>query len=523
MSSVFKAFEQFTLEQDQYVGGNNLELPPETLQTTIKVFILNTQNPQTRYQMLCFCLRIIASNSARTAQKYGAMLTVLSLPTAMMHNHMRIADRSPDSIIERIEIEGFEPGSYRLRPNARTPMTQGEIIAMENMADDLPDTIVNQTPFVNTATEDEICDEMEKFLNAVYSVLIQVWVMVCKCMTAFDQPTGSDARRLAKYQQQGRMDQKYVLQGEVRRLIQLCIRESLTIRQFLVNEMQTARRQGPITGKYYAMVGDVARYIENAGMGAFFMTVKFALGNRWPPLALAAFSGELVKIKGLMMLYRKLGDRAKYMALLEMSEMMDFAPANYQLLYSYAMGIGSVQDPQMRGYNFARPFLNPAFFQLGMETANRQQGSVDREMAEELGLTDTERREMAAQVTRLTTGRGAGDQQDIVNIFGARARNGRHGAQERQFRVIEGDDVDDEEGEDDDQDNDDEEAQRQQYIANEQARWQARLAEIEERQAAERGRNRQGRQQDQARDIQRATAQVHQEPAAQDLIADLIE
>ncbi|QPF77625.1 nucleocapsid protein [Achimota pararubulavirus 3] len=448
MSSVFKAFEQFTLDQEQHERGNELEVPPETLQTTIKVFILNTQNPRVRYQMANFCLRLIASNSSRISQKNGALLTLLSLPTAMMQNHIRIADRSPDSIIERIEIEGFEQGTYRLRPNARTPMTQGELIALEEIAADLPDTINNDTPYLNPQTEGDDCDEMEKFLNAIYSILVQIWVTVCKCMTAYDQPTGSDERRLAKYQQQGRLEQKYLLQNEVRRIIQRCIRDSLTVRQFLTCELQTARRQGPITSRYYAMVGDIGKYIENAGMSAFFMTTRYALGTKWPPLALAAFSGELVKLKSLMLLYRKLGERARFMALLEMQEMMEFAPASYPLTFSYAMGIGSVQDPQMRNYNFARPFLNAAYFQLGVETANRQQGAVDKTMAEELGLTEAEKREMSATLTRLTTGRGAGLDHGAIDIVARRGTNRRAPQDPAQFRVVE-EESDEEEYEED--------------------------------------------------------------------------
>ncbi|AFX75111.1 nucleocapsid protein [Achimota virus 2] len=449
MSSVFRAFEQFTLEQEQHERGSDLEVPPETLQTTIKVFILNTPNPQIRYQMMNFCLRIIASSSSRIAQKNGALLTLLSLPTAMMQNHIRIADRSPDSIIERIEIEGFEQGTYRLRPNARTPMTNGEITALEQMAEDLPEGIANDTPYINPNIEGDDCDEMEKFLNAIYSVLVQVWITVCKCMTAYDQPTGSDERRLAKYQQQGRLDQKYVLQNEIRRIIQKCIRDSLTVRQFLTFELQTARKQGPITSRYYAMVGDIGKYIENAGMSAFFMTTRFALGTKWPPLALAAFSGELIKLKSLMMLYRRLGERARFMALLEMQEMMEFAPANYPLTYSYAMGIGSVQDPQMRNYNFARTFLNAAYFQLGVETANRQQGSVDKGMAEELGLSEADKREMSATLTRLTTGRGAVGPAGNVDVLGRRPTTRLQQQDPAQFRVVEEDQEDDEDEDDD--------------------------------------------------------------------------
>ncbi|ADI80723.1 nucleocapsid protein [Tuhoko virus 3] len=479
MASLFRALEQFTLEQDQGGRGNVGDQPPETLQATIKVFVINTPDPRLRYRMMCFCLRLIVSNSARTGQRHGALMTLLSLPTAVMQNHFRTAERSPDCQIERIEVDGFEPGTYRIRTNARTPLTHGEVVALEEMADDIPEALANHTPFVDAQTELEECDEMEKFLEAIYSTLIQVWIMVTKSMTAFDQPTGSDERRVAKYQQQGRLNPHYLLQGEVRRRIQLCIRQSLPIRQFLVNELQTASNQGPITGKYYAMVADIGKYIMNAGMGGFFMTIRFALGQKWPPLALAAFSGEIVKMKSLMLQYRRLGDRAKFMALLEMSEMMDFAPSNFPLLYSYAMGIGSVQDPQMRGYTFGRPYLNAAFYQLGVETANQQQGSVDKDMAAELGLTEADKRAMAATVTRLTTGRGGLQGNMGIN---AMARRGQQLPQPQDNVVEEDEEEDEEEEEPQNQEREvDPELERRVAlrIAQDQERWARRLAEIE--------------------------------------------
>nr|AIF74178.1 nucleocapsid protein [Bat paramyxovirus] len=421
MASVFKTFEQFTLDQEQHDRGNEFETPPETLQSQIRVFILNTTDPQIRYELMNFCLRLVVSQSAKTSTKHGAILTMLSLPTAMMKNHIKIADRSPDAHIERIEVDGFEQGTYRLIPNPRTPLAAGEITAYAIMAEDLPDSINGDTVFINAAVEHAPCDEMEQFLEAIYSVLLQLWVMVCKCMTAYDQPTGSDERRLAKYQQQGRLHPKYMLQDEVRRILQKCIRDSLVVRQFLTSELQTARRQGSITSKYYAMVGDIGKYIENAGMSAFFMTARHALGTKWPPLALACFSGELVKFRSLMLLYKKLGEKARFMALLEMPEMMEFAPANYPLLFSYAMGVGSVLDPQLRNYNFGRSFFSAAYFQLGVETANRQQGAVDKHMAEELGLTAEEKRDMAESLAKLAIGKGRPEAAPQITPFQPRS------------------------------------------------------------------------------------------------------
>nr|QOJ55628.1 nucleocapsid protein [Mumps virus genotype G]QOJ55635.1 nucleocapsid protein [Mumps virus genotype G]QOJ55999.1 nucleocapsid protein [Mumps virus genotype G] len=417
MSSVLKAFERFTIEQELQDRGEEGSIPPETLKSAVKVFVINTPNPTTRYQMLNFCLRIICSQNARASHRVGALITLFSLPSAGMQNHIRLADRSPEAQIERCEIDGFEPGTYRLIPNARANLTANEIAAYALLADDLPPTINNGTPYVHADVEGQPCDEIEQFLDRCYSVLIQAWVMVCKCMTAYDQPAGSADRRFAKYQQQGRLEARYMLQPEAQRLIQTAIRKSLVVRQYLTFELQLARRQGLLSNRYYAMVGDIGKYIENSGLTAFFLTLKYALGTKWSPLSLAAFTGELTKLRSLMMLYRDLGEQARYLALLEAPQIMDFAPGGYPLIFSYAMGVGTVLDVQMRNYTYARPFLNGYYFQIGVETARRQQGTVDNRVADDLGLTPEQRTEVTQLVDRLARGRGAGIPGGPVNPF----------------------------------------------------------------------------------------------------------
>nr|CAA59442.1 nucleocapsid protein [Orthorubulavirus mapueraense] len=405
MSSVLSMFERFTMEQELQDRGAEGTLPPETIKSTIKVFILNSDDPRLRWKMMNFCLRLIMSDAAKISRKVGAMITLFSLPASGMQNHVRLADRSPDAQIERIEIEGFAPDSFKLILNERSSMTQEEINSLDFMARELPKGFQGKTVYLNVDAEGLVCDEVEQFLDRAYTVLLQVWILACKCMTAYDQPAASIKKRTDKYKQQGRFLATYTLQAQAQATLQNVIRQSLIVRQFMAYELQISRHQGTITNRYYALVGDIGKYIENAGMSAFFLTIKYALGTRWQPLALAAFSGELTKIKSLMMLYRDLGENARYLALLEAPQMMEFAPANYPLLYSYAMGIGTVLDAQMRNYKYGRDFLNPVFFQFGVETARKQQSAVDVKMAAELGVTTTDKEEMAQTLTRLGAAR----------------------------------------------------------------------------------------------------------------------
>lgn len=417
MSSVLKAYERFTLTQELQDQSEEGTIPPTTLKPVIRVFILTSNNPELRSRILLFCLRIVLSNGARDSHRFGALLTMFSLPSATMLNHVKLADQSPEADIERVEIDGFEEGSFRLIPNARSGMSRGEINAYAALAEDLPDTLNHATPFVDSEVEGTAWDEIETFLDMCYSVLMQAWIVTCKCMTAPDQPAASIEKRLQKYRQQGRINPKYLLQPEARRIIQNVIRKGMVVRHFLTFELQLARAQSLVSNRYYAMVGDVGKYIENCGMGGFFLTLKYALGTRWPTLALAAFSGELTKLKSLMALYQTLGEKVRYLALLESPHLMDFAAANYPLLYSYAMGIGYVLDVNMRNYAFSRSYMNKTYFQLGMETARKQQGAVDMRMAEDLGLTQAERTEMANTLAKLTTANRGADTRGGVNPF----------------------------------------------------------------------------------------------------------
>nr|APL98131.1 N protein [Bat paramyxovirus] len=409
MSSVLTAYEHFLQASEERNYGDQQFVQSDTLKAEIPVFVLNTNDPQQRFTLMNFCLRLAVSNSAKTSIKQGALLSLLSLQATSMLNHLMIAARAPDAALRIIEVDSINPADYTLTPNARSGWDETKVRAYKALARDLPAGLADRTVFVAKDAEHALCDDMDTYLTRIFSILIQVWVMVCKCMTAYDQPTGSEERRLAKYKQQGRMLEKYQLQADARKTIQLIIRESMVIRQFLVQEMLTADKVGAHTNRYYAMVGDIAKYIANVGMSAFFLTLKFGLGNRWKPLALAAFSGELVKLKSLMTLYRRLGDRAKYLALLESPELMEFAPANYPLLFCYAMGVGSIQDPLIRNYQFGRNFLNTSYFQYGVETAMKHQGTVDPKLAAELGITAEDKKEIMLSVEKHISGKSGDD------------------------------------------------------------------------------------------------------------------
>lgn len=405
------------MQQELQDQSEDTPVPLETLRPSIRVFVANNNDPTIRAKLLLFNLRILMSNNARESHKTGALLSMFSLPAAAMRNHIKLAMRSPEANIEIVEINGFEGRTFQIIPDARSTLSRAEVLAYAALAEDMPDTLNRGTPFINADIEDMSYDETEAFLDLCYSVLMQAWIVTCKCMTAPDQPPVSIDKRLAKYQQQGRINPRYILQPEARRLIQNAIRRSMVVRHFLTSELQMAQSKSLFANRYYAMVGDIGKYIEHSGMGGFFLTLKYGLGTRWPTLALAAFSGELAKLKALMIHYQNLGPAARYMALLESPQLMSFAPAEYPLMYSYAMGIGTVLDANMKNYAFGRSYLNPQYFQLGVETARKQQGAVDNRTAEDLGMTPADKAELTATLAKLTLGKHAAGRQPLLDPF----------------------------------------------------------------------------------------------------------
>ncbi|ACN72640.1 nucleocapsid protein [avian paramyxovirus 7] len=397
MSSIFTDYTNLQEQLVRPVGRKVDNASSGLLKVEIPVCVLNSQDPVERHQFAVLCTRWISSSIATTPVKQGALLSLLSLHTENMRAHVLLAARSGDANITILEVDHVDVEKGELQFNARSGVSSDKADRLLAVAMNLIAGCQNNSPFVDPSIEGDEPTDMTEFLELAYGLAVQAWVAAIKSMTAPDTAAESEGRRLAKYQQQGRLTRRAALQATVRGELQRIIRGSLVVRHFLIGEIRRAGSMGEQTTAYYAMVGDVSQYIKNSGMTAFFLTLRFGVGTKYPPLAMAAFSGDLTKLQSLIRLYRNKGDIGPYMALLEDPDMGNFAPANYTLLYSYAMGIGSVLEASIGRYQYARTFLNESFFRLGASTAQQQQGALDEKLANEMGLSDQAR----AAVSRL--------------------------------------------------------------------------------------------------------------------------
>nr|QBK47343.1 NP [Avulavirus sp.] len=354
------------------------------LKIEIPVFVLNSDDPELRWRFTCFVLRLALSESANRPLRQGALISVLCAHAQVMKTYVSLAAQSGEAVITILEIDDFEDKIPVF--NNRSGITEERASRLAMIAEDLPRACTNETPFVNGNTENDPPEDASDVLDRIFSIQVQIWITVAKAMTAFETAEESETRRLNKYMQQGRVQKKCLLFPIVRTTVQLTIRQSLLIRGFLVSEMKRAQNSPGGKSAYYSFVGDIAAYIKNAGVTAFLLTLKFGIQTRLPALALSSLSGDIQKVKQLMVLYREKGENGPYMTLLGDPDQMQFAPAEYSLLYSYAMGVASVLESSTTRYQFARDFMNPTFWRIGVESAQTLATSVDEGMASELQL-----------------------------------------------------------------------------------------------------------------------------------------
>nr|BEV25266.1 nucleoprotein [Orthoavulavirus newyorkense] len=402
MSSIFNEYESLLESQLKPTGSSVLGEKGDTLKVEIPVFVLNSDNPEDRWNFTVFCLRVAVSEDANRPLRQGALISLLCAHSQVMKNHVAIAGKQDEALIVVLEIDTINDGVPVF--NNRSGVTEERAQRFAMIAQALPRACANGTPFTAQGAEDDPVEDITDALDRILSIQAQVWVTVAKSMTAYETADESEQKRLTKYVQQGRVQKKCIIYPVCRSMLQQIIRQSLAVRRFIVSELKRARNTAGGTSTYYNFVADVDSYIRNAGLTAFFLTLKYGVNTKTSVLALSSLAGDLQTVKQLMRLYKAKGDDAPYMTILGDGDQMRFAPAEYAQLYSYAMGMASVIDKGTSRYQYARDFLNPSFWRLGVEYAQTQGSNINEEMASELKLSPTARKMLTTAVTKAATG-----------------------------------------------------------------------------------------------------------------------
>ncbi|UOX72979.1 nucleocapsid protein [Jingmen Crocidura shantungensis henipavirus 1] len=404
-----------------------------TLTTKVVVFNPTSKRIGLRWELVKFVMRLLWSPASSLTVRIGAMLSLLSLYAENPGTMIRNLVNDPDIEIVVIDVGDFENGIPKLE--RRGDKGTNQMASFERILTRSPGE-----PLFNDPQKDASeLNDPGRFMIAISSVLAQVWILVAKAVTAPDTAEESEGKRWAKYVQQKRVDPEYSTNPRWIAKIRELISSDLSVRKFMVEILIEVKKSGAAKGRLNEMIADIGNYIEETGMAGFFLTIKYGLETRYDVLAINEFQADINTLQTLMRTYRGLGIRAPYMVLLEESIQTKFAPGNYPLLWSFAMGVGVTLDRSMGALNINRSYLEPLYYRLGQMMARRNAGAVDKKMAQELGLDKKELDNIKELMADLTTQR---------HETAVQAREGKFNVAEGVVQGLEQDDDDEDDYQD---------------------------------------------------------------------------
>ncbi|UOL48911.1 nucleocapsid protein [Wufeng Typhlomys cinereus jeilongvirus 1] len=364
------------------------------LKRRVVVLIPNTTDIEERWNITLLLLALAWSNISSGSVITGALLSLLTMFSENPISLVRILGDDPDINVQVFEVTNADRG----RPEIAARGADYRDVAEDykRAFDSGPKGRGYVSPFSNERDrpDTERVRSAEGFQVAVSSIIIQIWTLLAKAVTAPDTARASENRRWLKFTQQRRVSETFRLVPEWLDVARTRIAEDISIRRFMVEVLVDIRSTPGTKSRLIEMIADIGNYIQEAGLAGFFLTIKFGIETKYPALALNEFQSDLSTVLSLMKLYKSIGEKAPFMVLLEESIQTKFAPGNYPLLWSYAMGVGSVLDPALGNLNFHRGYVATAYFHLGQEIVGQMSGNVDTSLADDLGITQEQRDEL---------------------------------------------------------------------------------------------------------------------------------
>lgn len=385
MASIFQTLKEFKDFKNVPVKSGVLHGALSGLRKKVLVPIPANNNPPQRWTIMKFLLQLAWSGKAAGAVITGAFLSLVTFFAEQPAQLLRTLLNDPDIEAHIIEITVDPSGSIKFTSRG-LDLTDQES-RYKAIADAGPDSQTSPNPFVDPRAADTQIRTTDDLQKAINSITMQIWILLTKAVTAPDTARDSETRRWIKYVQQKRVDNLFRLKSQWLDHARDEISRDISIRRLMVEVLMEINRSSGAKSRIVEMIADIGSYISETGMAGFFLTIKFGIETKYPPLALNEFQGDLTTVIGLMKLYKDQGERAPYLVILEDAVQNKFAPGQYPLLWSYAMGVGVALDRQMNNLNFNRPFLEPNCFRLGQDTVHKMEGNIDTALAADLGLT----------------------------------------------------------------------------------------------------------------------------------------
>nr|WIU81471.1 nucleocapsid protein [Niviventer confucianus morbillivirus] len=362
------------------------------IKSTVLVLVPGIPDLELRWDLIRLLLAVASGKKVSTSIAAGAMISLLACfvesPTALIQ---RVLD-DPDVSIKIVEVIYKNKGSpnqyltfasrgadlslqaFDYIEMAKEVSRSGEWVEMFDTPNDVPTTI----------------DDADNLTLAISSVLAQIWIMLAKAVTAPDTAAESEGRRWTKYIQQRRVHPVFKLSKEASDVLRERIATSLSVRRFMVGLILDVKKSPGVRPKVAELLLDVDNYIAEAGIAGFLMAVKYGIEPGYPALALREFAAELSTLEELMVLYQKLGPLAPYMTILDMSVQNKFAPANFPLVWSFAMGVGAQLEKSLGGLNYNRDYLDYSYVRLGQEMVIKSTGTMSKATAQALNMDESD-------------------------------------------------------------------------------------------------------------------------------------
>lgn len=400
MSKLLRETEDFRAYQANLGRNGRPHAATASLSTKVRVFTPATGDPQLRWDLTKFLMRILWSSNAVESMKVGALFGIISMYAERPGNLIRSLLNDSDITVIIIDVNEMRDGIPVLERRGETHEEEMDIL--QRIVHAPPNGTRNGNLFADENVENIMINDTGFLLTALTTIISQIWILLAKAVTAPDTADESEQRRWQKLIQQKRVDPFFTVShiwiNDVRDLIS----SNLSARKMMVEMMIEARKAGSGKGRLTELIGDIATYVEETGLAGFFTTIRYGIETKYSALALNEFQADLITIQGLMRLYKDMGERAPFMVLTEDSAQARFAAGNYPLLWSFAMGVGMTLDKALVGLNINRSYLEPGYFRLGQKLARHHAGSIDEEMAIALKLTQDQKDNLAQIVQEST-------------------------------------------------------------------------------------------------------------------------
>ncbi|AAD28694.1 nucleocapsid protein [Tupaia paramyxovirus] len=387
MADLFSKVNDFQKYRTNLGRQGGLTVKLVGVRSTVVVLVPSTKDHRLRWKLIRLLTLAVYNDSLPDSISIGALLSLLAISFEQPAAVIRGLLSDPDLEVQMIEVSLDDQGEIRFAARGDI-LTRYKDAYFEKIRD-FPNPDDDLAIFEDPELGDYSDITQDEYQAMITTITIQLWILLTKAVTAPDTAHDSEQRRFIKYLQQRKAYAAFKFTTIFTERVRRKIAQSLSIRKFMVSIMLEVRKSGSAKGRISECIADVSAYIEEAGLSGFILTLKYGIGTRFPVLALNAFQSDLSVIRNLIDLYKSMGTIAPFMVLIEDATQVKFAPGNYSLLWSFAMGVGTALDHAMNNLNINRDYLEPSYFRLGQEVVRLSESTVDRSMAQELGIDPT--------------------------------------------------------------------------------------------------------------------------------------